>query len=356
MSAYDELTFAPVLMEQIFLQHRGKGSAPSAEGTVPYIVAASRNNSHAGFVTGKALFPGNWLAVVNTGAGGVGYCTYQPVPFWASNNVTALEPIYKNADPSALLALAACVRFQTFGKFTYGNIANMQRIAKTRIMLPVTTDDPGGQVVDWEGMTRLGEELMSKAITDAHRARTSDLVDVHADLPELRFEPMFITDVFKTMKAAKKWFDLRKAHTNGDSSIPYVARSGGKNGIGTFLPRQGFDAPNPPSAITIGVSTSTVFYQPAAFYTSKEIQVLRHPRLNAENGLVLVSILRNQMQKFAWGNGASLDRLKATRIMVPVIVESSGERVVDWDVMTRYGEVLRARSEQNMEVGLELPV
>lgn len=154
------------------------------------------------------------------------------------------------------------------------------------------------------------------------------------------FQPMLITDVFESMKAAGKWFDLSKAKLVGDKRIPYVARSGGSNGIGAFLPHQDFAAPNTGNAITIGVSTSTVFYQPASFYTSKEIQVLRHPQLSPVNGPVLVAILREQMSKFQWGNGASLDRLRATRIMVPAITAPDGSLSADWDGMTRLGEEL----------------
>lgn len=125
-----------------------------------------------------------------------------------------------------------------------------------------------------------------------------------------------------------------------------MARSGGSNGIGAFLPHQGTGAPNSGNAITIGVSTSTVFYQPVAFYTSKEIQVLRHPLLDEFNGQMLVASLREQMHKFAWGNGASLDRLKATRIMVPVTTDPDGDQVVDWGGMTTYGRALRVRAER----------
>ncbi|RML59941.1 hypothetical protein APX70_01165, partial [Pseudomonas syringae pv. maculicola] len=126
---------------------------------------------------------------------------------------------------------------------------------------------------------------------------------------------------------------------------PYIARSGGGNGVGSFVPHQGFAPPNAGNAITIGVSTSTVFYQPVPFYTSKEIQVLRHHKLTADSGLILVALLREQMGKFQWGNGASLERLKATRIMVPAMVGADGEDVVDWDGLSRYGRALRARVE-----------
>ena len=158
----------------------------------------------------------------------------------------------------------------------------------------------------------------------------------------LNFQPMLITEVFESVTAAGKWFDLSKASTRGPRVHPYVARSGGGNGIGAIIPRQEIDPPNVGSCITVGVSTSTVFYQPVPFYTSKEIQVLRHHRLNELTGPVLVTLLRQQMGKFQWGNGASLVRLKATKIMVPVTVSSSGETVVDWDGLSEFGRELFA--------------
>lgn len=159
-------------------------------------------------------------------------------------------------------------------------------------------------------------------------------------LETLDFQPMFITDVFDSMKPAGKWFDLAKAERHGSPVSPYVARSGGSNGIVAFLPPQSYDAPNAGNAISIGVSTSTVFYQPVAFYTSKEIQVLRHRRLTSGNALVLVAILREQMSKFQWGNGASIARLQATRIMVPALTNADGTIEADWDGMDRLGAEL----------------
>lgn len=169
---------------------------------------------------------------------------------------------------------------------------------------------------------------------------------------DLRFAPMLITDVFESMKAAGQWFDLSKANIRGKALHPYVARSGGGNGIGALIPVQDVPPPNKGNCITIGVSTSTVFYQPAPFYTSKEIQVLRHPRLNAFTGLVLVSLLRQQMVKFQWGNGASLVRLKATRIMVPVVDDGSSGTAVDWDGMEQYGRWLAAQIDQRVDGAL----
>ena len=156
----------------------------------------------------------------------------------------------------------------------------------------------------------------------------------------LNFQPMLITEVFESMQASQAWYDKNKVVSSA-GQFAYVSRSAMANGLEDVIGKQSLP-PNPAHAITIGVDTQTVFYQPMPFYTSVKIQVLRHHRLNEITGSVLVTLLQQQMGKFQWGNGASLVRLKATKIMVPVAVSSSGETVVDWDSISELGRELFA--------------
>lgn len=159
---------------------------------------------------------------------------------------------------------------------------------------------------------------------------------------ELRFAPMLITDVFDTMKASQAWYDKNKVKKS-DGQYSYVSRSGSTNGLEGVIGKQDRD-PNAGNAITIGVDTQTVGYQPVPFYTSQNIQVLRHPRLNASSSTVLITVVETQLRKFSWGgNGATLGRLKATRIMVPVTTNDDGDDVVDWDGIDQYGRWLAAQ-------------
>jgi hypothetical protein len=92
-----------------------------------------------------------------------------------------------------------------------------------------------------------------------------------------------------------------------------------------------------------------------AFYTSQNIQVLRHERLDVDNALVLSTLIKQQMSKFSWGgNGATLGRLEKTRIMVPVTSNADGEQAIDWEGMSRYGRALRARAERAMNAVLKV--
>lgn len=154
-------------------------------------------------------------------------------------------------------------------------------------------------------------------------------------LDTLDFQPMLITQVFDSLAASSAWYDKNKL-APGEGPFPYVSRSANRNGHESAIAIQDVP-PNAGNAITIGVDTQTVFYQPVPFYTSVKIQVLRHPRLSAVTGPVLVAILREQMMKFQWGNGASLVRLRVTRIMVPVITDENNSQVVDWDGLDRLG-------------------
>lgn len=346
MSAYDDLTFAPMLITDVLTPHKGKRlvSADRKPGETPFVGGSESYNSITGFSKVEPLFPGDWLTLTYNGS--VGHCKLQPAPFFASDDVIALEPP-RGVTREALLVCATIITRECVAKYSYGVKLNLARLKRQTAIFPVTTDDTGEQVVDWEGMTRLGEELMAQAITHTHSARTSDDADADADLPDLRFEPMLITDVFETMKSSSAWYDKTKLR-QGQGVFPFVSRTKVSNGTDGFTARQE-KSPEPGGAVTIGLDTQTVSYQPVPFYTSQNIQVLRHPSLDEDNALVLVSCLREQMGKFSWGgNGATLGRLKATRIMVPVTVNDSGNEVIDWEGMTLYGKILRARAERRL--------
>lgn len=159
-------------------------------------------------------------------------------------------------------------------------------------------------------------------------------------LDSLDFQPMLITDVFESMTASSAWYDKSKLDWMGEAIYPFVSRTKASNGVDGFCPRQQ-KKPEPGNAVTIGLDTQTIGYQPVPFYTSQNIQVLRHPRLNAHNASIVATALREQMGKFSWGgNGATLGRLKKTRIMVPVTTNEDGNQVVDWDGLDRLGAEL----------------
>ena len=349
MSVYEDLLFAPMLITDLFTPHKGKRlvSESRKPGDTPFVGGSGSFNSITGFSNVEPLFPGGWLTLTYNGS--VGHARFQPVPFFASDDVIALEPP-KKATAGALLVCATIITRECVAKYSYGAKLNLSRLMRQTVMIPVAKDNSGAQVVDWEGMTRLGEELLEDAVTQAHSVRPTEHVDADEELPELRFEPMFITDVFQSMKTSIAWFD--RVHLKaGEPAVPYLSQTQSANSVAAIVADQGVGK-EPGNCITVTLKTQATFYQPVPFYTAQNFLLFRHPRLNAHSGVALVTIMRRAMEKFSWGYGVSMDRLRRTRIMVPVTTDDGGGQVVDWDGLTSYGRILHARAEQVMSAAL----
>jgi hypothetical protein len=256
MSVYDDLEFAPMLITDVFESMNASSSwydktklTTSGEAVFPFISRTKASNSVNGFCSKQARLPelGNAITIgLDTQT-----IAYQPVPFYTSQNIQILR--HSTLNEAAALVLAACIREQ-MGKFSWGgNGATLGRLKKTRIMVPVTKDGDGTHVVDWEGMTRLGEELMACALTHTQRTRTVNVIDADAHLPELRYEAMLITDVFETYRQAPAWMNTNQVKS-GEPTFPHVTNSAIGNSVSGFITRQGI-SPNPGNAITVGIDT-----------------------------------------------------------------------------------------------------
>lgn len=348
MSVLDTLDFQPMLITDLFQLHPGSGRAKSDVGPVPYVAASFQRNGVVGFAE-EAKYPGGWLSFVKDGDGGAGTCFYQPSPFWPSNHVYALEPIGARPTAKALIVMASIITHQCFPKFNRGNAANAARLSRQHIMVPAVTNADGTLEADWKGMERLGTELLEDVLTHTRRARQTQLTNDDT-LPELSFKPMLITDVFETYRQAPAWLNANQV-TSGTPRHPHVSNTARSNSISSFIAHQE-QAPNRGNAITVGIDTQVVAFQPVPFYGATKVFELRSPRLNANSALVLMAALRQAIAKFSWGHKASARRLEATRIMVPVVTNAEGEDVIDWDGISTYGRALRVRIEHRVDRAL----
>jgi hypothetical protein len=87
------------------------------------------------------------------------------------------------------------------------------------------------------------------------------------------------------------------------------------------------------NVITIGLDTQTVFYQPTAFYTGQNIQVIRHPKMDRYNAIFLIVAIKKLVERFSWGSyGATLTRLRKSRIYLPA--NDNGE--IDFEYMSTF--------------------
>lgn len=116
---------------------------------------------------------------------------------------------------------------------------------------------------------------------------------------------------------------------------PYVTRSDIGNGINDYVCEQPDYSIDEGNCITVGLDTQTAFYQNHRFYTGQNIQILRNPHLNSSNAKFLVPLVKNVLSIFSWGgNGATLTRLRRSRILLPV--DDQGNP--DYEYMAAYAE------------------
>lgn len=133
------------------------------------------------------------------------------------------------------------------------------------------------------------------------------------------WEDFCLDDLFKITSTSSGIDKCRLINLEGD--MPYITRTDKNNGyelyVGTQDSKYKVDCGN---VITIGLDTQTVFYQQHSFYTGQNIQILKSPHINKYTALFMIPMIKILMQKFNWGgNGATLTRLRRSRILLPVV-------------------------------------
>lgn len=157
-------------------------------------------------------------------------------------------------------------------------------------------------------------------------------------LCDCKWKTFSITTIF-SISATKSSIDKGKL-VDGEGEYPYITRSDISNGWGLMVPKQEKYLLDESNVITIGLDTQTVFYQPAAFYTGQNIQVLRNGHMNRYVAHFLIPIIKTQMVKFNWGgNGATLTRLRKLVLKLPV--NSKGDP--DYAFMEEYMRTMEAK-------------
>jgi hypothetical protein len=113
-------------------------------GKTPFIGSIDSNNGYRDLIGQEPIHEGNTITVNYNGS--VGEAFYQPVPFWASDDVNVLYPKYKFNKYLAMFILPL-IRIEKY-RFNYGRKWEMERMKKSTIKLPV---DKSGNP-DWQYM------------------------------------------------------------------------------------------------------------------------------------------------------------------------------------------------------------
>ena len=156
-----ELTFRPVMIQDVFDSCR---QAPAwlyvrdvdNDGTplFPHVTNTLKNNSVHRFISEQRVppNPGNAITVGVDGQ----TVAYQKNPFYGGEGLLELRSRHLTEEKA--LVLCAAIR-QALVKFSWHHKSSMSRVVRTRIMIPMTVDETGTEIVDWDTIGMLGSVL-----------------------------------------------------------------------------------------------------------------------------------------------------------------------------------------------------
>lgn len=122
-------------------------SEDQTEGKTPYIGAIDSNNGVSNYIGQLPIHEGNTISLSYNGS--VGEAFYQPVPYWATDDVNALylRSEYGTLNAATGLFVCAVLRHDKY-RFSYGRKWTLENMNDTMIKLPATPDGKP----DWQWM------------------------------------------------------------------------------------------------------------------------------------------------------------------------------------------------------------
>lgn len=118
-----------------------KGKRLTAEdqtsGFTPYVGAIDSNNGVSNLIGQNPIHEGNTISLSYNGS--VGEAFYQPLPYWATDdvNVLYLRPKYGKLNPAVGLFICSVLRNEKY-RYSYGRKWTLDNMKRTMIKLPAT--------------------------------------------------------------------------------------------------------------------------------------------------------------------------------------------------------------------------
>lgn len=234
------------------------------EGFTPYIGAIDSNNGIANHIGQDAIHLGNTISLSYNGS--VGEAFYQPVPFWATDDVNVL---YFRDENGALfnekIALFICtvLRKEKY-RYCYGRKWTLEQMNDTIIKLPSINGKP-----DWKWINDYVDGLHSKPISTTKRKSDKISLDT-ASWKEFYLYRIFIAGMGNGIDAVMT--------TNDEPKYNYVSRDSNGNGVVGFVDEIDGEIPFPAGAMSLALGGSylgSCFIQKKPFYTAQNVAVCK---------------------------------------------------------------------------------
>lgn len=126
--------------------------AAQTEGNTPYIGAIDSNNGVSGYIGQAPIHKAGTISVSYNGS--VAEAFYQPVDYWATDDVNVLYPKGFTLTPATALFICTIIRLEKY-RFNYGRKWHLDRMRESVIKLPVSSSG----MPDWAFMEQYMKTL-----------------------------------------------------------------------------------------------------------------------------------------------------------------------------------------------------
>lgn len=294
-------------------------SEDQTEGTTPYIGAIDSNNGVSNYIGQAPIHEGNTISLSYNGS--VGQAFYQPIPFWATDDVNVLYFRDKTISFNRNMALFICtILKQEQYRYCYGRKWVLDSMNETMVKLPTKGDKP-----DWSYMGKYISSLKSQAVTSTKKV--GDISFDYKKWESFSFGRLITEENIYKAKAYSKT-ELVTSDVWKEGFIHFVSRTEENNSIDCYAMKSDFSDIEEGNAITVGDTTSTIAYQSEPFVNGDHIIVIRADWLNKYTGMFIVSLLRKERYRYSYGRAYLMDSIKNTKLHLPV-KKRDGKPIID---------------------------
>ncbi|MBC1498280.1 hypothetical protein HB880_10400 [Listeria welshimeri] len=268
----------------------------------PYVTRSNEKNGIQSFISKQKvdLVKGNVIII------GLDTQTvfYQRNSFYTGQNVQILESKYMNELVGLFLVVAITKQLTSLN--WGGNGATLSRLQKKSILLPSLND----HTPDWDYMRKF---IQNKMVEKRKNIQVSQepIINNLSELLECKWGEFKIGDLFDVEKGEF----MPQKNIIFDGKTPFISAKKEKNGIRNFVGNKPLFKGN---KITIEKVNFKSHYQPADFYCSHDVSVLKSEKLNEEVGLFISTMINRQASKYSYGKQAQLEVVKREKVLLPI--------------------------------------
>jgi len=337
--------------DEVFVIKKGKRltKADMIEGEIPYIGATDSNNGITARISNNEhLHSANTITVSYNGSIAEAY--YQSKPFWATDDVNVLYPLFTMTPYSAHF-LTTIINKEKY-RFNYGRKWDKELMKISKILLPIDANNNP----DWQWVEKYVKETLIPKLPQNTKAvwqnqfENKPLSSNKLELKARGWQWFRYDEIFEICKG----FYNKKPEENTNGEIPFIGATDSNNGITSFhdletieLSSKTGDGKNAPlkdkifkpNCITVSNNGSVgyAFYQPRKFTCTHDVNPLYlnkkwNRELNVYISMFLCTII--EMEQFRWAYGRKWRPKRMPDSLIKLPVDKEGDP--DWKFMEEY--------------------